>query len=682
VCAGLFLASTLAFLVASHAVAGRFAAFASGPYAVAALLSQLRVLPAYLVAALLGAVLVRPLGASRWRAVLLADLGLVVLSLGPCLRRGPGLFDTFARKVPQVDLYALGRWHVLDALTVGFAAVVLLATVWWARRLGRRAWWLLAVAPLGVVLMQSSVPTSARTEGPLNLLVVATDSWRWDRVGVHGAAHADLTPHIDAFSREAIDVDNLHVASASTLESWATLLTGQFPRTHGLRSMYPAREEVRAVEAHAATLPRLLSAQGYDTFVSSDWAGNCFDLVDFGFAHRRVGKVQNFRALLLEFTVRAHPLVALLFSGLSDDAREWLLPGGDALATTARPELLTERLFDQVDQSVRGGRPFFGVLFVSPTHLPYNARAPFNTRYTSPDYTGPNRYQVEVDAHTLITTGFSPVLPDAAREHLRQLYDGAVSDFDATVGQVLAGLEARGLAKNTVVVLTTDHGEDLYEPGSTLGHGTNFFGGDQSTRVPFFVRVPRDGAPWQAGRKVEALARTVDVAPTLLSLLGLPVPASMEGVSLEPVLAGMVDDLGLTAFAETCYLFFPKSQAMTGLSAEERGRVVELAGAADTLEVDGAFDDNLVIRSSYRQAVIDAKDRMVRTQRWKLVELPAKPQPIHRLYDLAADPAQQHDLAGQGLPEEAELASRLDAWWRGADDGRPLLAPAEARELP
>jgi arylsulfatase A-like enzyme len=347
-------------------------------------------------------------------------------------------------------------------------------------------------------------------------------------------------------------------------------------------------------------------------------------------------------ALLLEATVKAHPLVPLYMPG-------WLVPSRSSLASLAKPEVLVDQLLADVDTSVRAQRPFFGVLFTSMTHLPYNARFPFNVKYAAPGYDGPHRYQVEVSAHELITTGFTPTLPPEAIQHVRDLYDGAVNDFDDTVGRVLRELEARGLMENTIVIITTDHGEDLYDPGSTLGHGTNFFGGDQSTKIPFFMRVPG-----QAARRVEELSRTIDVAPTLLRTVGLEVPGSMQGVD---VLTDTSPDR--VALAETCYLFFPKSKAMTSLTAEERAEVIELSGAGETLQVDPAFRDNLVLKPEVRAQVIAAKDRMVRTQRWKLIEIPGKTRPIRRLYDMEGDPRQQRNLVGQGLPIEEELSRML-----------------------
>ena len=652
----LYAGSLAGFVLVADGMTERFVALAKGPYLWAAIRSQLSLLPAYAMLALAATLLVMPfasrLSQSRWWAlaqVAILDLLLAVLAMGPALRTGPGLVDSVARRVPWFDLYALYRWHVLEVLTVLFLGVVLFALGSLVKGTGRRIG---ALSVAGVLLagsfLHAPLPQGRALERP-NVLIIAADSWRFDRVGVHGAKHADLTPNVDAFAKQATDFTNLHVATASTLESWITFFTGQLPSKHGVRSMYPSREEVGAIDAMQATLPRILRAAGYDTFVSSDWAGNCFDLVDLGFEKRRVAPVQNFEALILEATVKAHPLVPIFFGSVPGRLGELLVPGRGALASFTRPGALVDQLFDDVDASVKAERPFFGMLFVSPTHLPYNSRYPFNVKYGDPNYAGPHRYQVEVTAHELITTGFSPSLAPEAIAHVQDLYDDAVSDFDDTVGQVLAGLEARGLAKNTLIIVTTDHGEDLYDPGSTLGHGTNFFGGDQSTQIPFFLRLPGQ----TSASTVSSLTRTVDLAPTLLTALGFPVPDSMQGVNV------LREERDLVAYAETCYLFFPKSQAMTVLSPEERAEVVELSGAADTLEVDPEFRHNLVLAPSYRQAVIKAKDRMVRTTRWKLIEIPGKTRPIRRLYDMLDDPKQTKNLAGQGLPEEEELAELL-----------------------
>lgn len=705
VAAGFYLFALWGFVSFSRGQDEKFTALALGPHFGTLVGSQLRVLPAYALVALAYTLLTFPLLAGRlartpgrarrlaW--VLGADVVLYLLSLGPFFATNPGLLDGTARKLapfaPGLDLYVLYRWHLLDAGTVGFVLVCAFAAQFYARawlgafrahtgprRLGLSlAPLLLAGALLGLTHVTSPpTPPPLDPARPPNVLVIASDSLRWDHLGTHGYARTDISPNIDTFAREAIDLSQLHVATASTLESWMTFMSGQFPPTHGVRYMYLRKEQAQAVGERTDLLPRRLNDAGYHTVVSSNWAGNCFKLVDVGFEQNMASDVQNFDAFLMEGTVWAHLIFPLYFSNAIG---EWMLPEIRRITGYLRPNVLTDRMFGAIDDATRRGEPFFGLLFFSTTHLPYTASHPYNLKYTDPAYDGPHRYQIDVRVHELITTGFAPKLPPEVIDHIRDLYDGTVSEFDAYVGQALAHLEARGLSDRTIVIVTTDHGEDLYDPGSTLGHGTNFFGGDQSTRIPFFMRVPGAYAPpglKPAGTRLDALARNVDLAPTLLDLLRLPIPASMEGRSLLPLLTGAVADLDLPVFAETCYLFFPKSKAMTDLTEAEKKQVYEVPGAVETLDVDPDFDNNLVLRPDLHDPVIAAKDRMIRTRRWKLVEIPGHAAPILRLYDIQADPAQTRDLASSRPDVVERLQAALHAYWAGG--GRDLRWPAAA----
>ena len=706
---GFYLFALWGFVSFSRGQDEKFTALALGPHLGTLVGSQLRVLPAYALVALAYTALLWPVlarryalnGAGRlrrWGTVLGLDLGLYLLSLGPFFATNPGLLDGTARKLapfaPGLDLYVLYRWHLLDAATVGFALVLAYAAFFYSRAWltafqaatgGRRR--VLGFVPLSLCggMLALTHATAPPTPPPLdptrppNVLIIASDSLRTDHLGVHGYPRADISPNIDAFAREAIDLAQLHVATASTLESWITFMSGQFPPTHGVRYMYLRKAQAEAVSRRTDLLPHLLNAAGYETIVSSNWAGNCFKLVDVGFTRNMASDVQNFDAFLMEGTVWAHLIFPLYFS---NPLGEWMLPEIRRITGYLRPNVLTARMYAAIDESTRLDRPFFGLLFFSTTHLPYTASHPYNVKYTEPAYDGPHRYQIDVRVHELITTGFTPTLPPPVIEHIRDLYDGTVSEFDAYVGEAVAALEARGLSDRTLVIVTTDHGEDLYDPGSTLGHGTNFFGGDQSTRIPFFLRVPPAYAPAglrPAGSRIEALTRNADLAPTLLTLLKQRVPENMEGVSLLPLLTGAVADLDLLAFAETCYLFFPKSKAMPALTETERAQVFEVPGAVETLDVDPDFDNNLVLRSELHEPVLRAKDRMVRTRRWKLIEIPGLVEPIYRLYDVLADPGQRRDLVAlpAGPPTVFEpLKAALRAYWTGdAEDLRwPLRA--------
>ena len=660
---------------------------------------QLRVLPAYLVLALAATLMAwpwlqrrpclvavatprasRPPGRHRLRLLALTfvvNLGLIVLSLGIFYQLNPGLLDGLVRKsspvAPGIDWYALIRWHVLDAVAVLFC----LAALWSVLSLGR-AWVIglnrrggalrlaglaLPLLGLGALLwatLRTPRPPPPPADTPPNVLIIAADSWRADRVGVHGYHRTDITPNIDAFAATAADFTRLHVSTASTLESWITTFSSRFPPAHGVRYMFLRSEQAQAASAMPDMLPKVLNDLGYYSAVVSDWAGNCFKLVDVGFTHNDASDTQNFTSFIMESTIWAHFMFPLYFS---NQFGEWLIPEAARTTKYLRPTALIDRMLGHIDAAGAQGKPFFGVLFFSTTHLPYSARYPFNRKYTDPEYAGPHRYEIEVSVHDLITTGFNPDLPQDTIEHIRDLYDGAVNQFDHDVGQVLAALKARGLDERTIVIITSDHGDDLYDPGSTLGHGTNFFGGDQSTHIPFFVRAPGITRP---GSRIDTLARNIDVAPTLLALLGKPAPASWRGVDLGPAIRGDVPDLELPIFGETCYLFFPKREAMQALAADERARLLDASGARNTLEVDDRFDDNIVVRAALHDLAIATKDRMVRTPRYKLLDIPVtEGPPIRRLWDMQADPGQTHDLSAAGLPVYDRLVALLAAYDRG-----------------
>jgi arylsulfatase A-like enzyme len=124
-------------------------------------------------------------------------------------------------------------------------------------------------------------------------------------------------------------------------------------------------------------------------------------------------------------------------------------------------------------------------------------------------------------------------------------YLGEIAFMDAQVGRLVGFLESRDLLDETTVVIIGDHGESLGEHGEA-SHGLFVY--ESVVRVPFVVR-----AAGARARQVEAVTRTIDVAPTVVELLGLPALHDIDGVSLVPLMAGRVDDLALDAYSESMY---------------------------------------------------------------------------------------------------------------------------------
>ncbi len=131
--------------------------------------------------------------------------------------------------------------------------------------------------------------------------------------------------------------------------------------------------------------------------------------------------------------------------------------------------------------------------------------------------------------------------------YLRDLYDACVASVDAELGRLLEGLARRGLLETTLVVVTSDHGEEFGEHGGS-GHGYTLF--DENLRVPLILAHPA-----LAARRIPEQVRLVDLAPTLVELAGLSAPPTWQGQSLVPLLEGAALP-PLPAFAEHAHLPF------------------------------------------------------------------------------------------------------------------------------
>lgn len=187
-------------------------------------------------------------------------------------------------------------------------------------------------------------------------------------------------------------------------------------------------------------------------------------------------------------------------------------------------------------------------------------------------------------------------------------YDGEIAYVDGEVGRLTDALDRLGLAERTVVVLTGDHGEGLGAHGEET-HAIFLY--DTTIRIPLIIRPPARGplssAGWRPGGVVESLAREVDIAPTVLDLLGLPPLPDAEGRSLAPLLVDPEVSLELVHYAET---FAPR---------EDYGW---------------------------------SEARSIVTDRWKYILLPRE-----ELYDLVADPGEERNL----IDRETKTADRLRA---------------------
>jgi arylsulfatase A-like enzyme len=293
--------------------------------------------------------------------------------------------------------------------------------------------------------------------------------------------------------------------------------------------------------------------------------------------------------------------------------------GFDLLAfRDARADEVTRLALAALDEWPGGDLAIF-VHYMDP-HADYDPPPPFE-RF-DPGYHG------RIDGSNFENEARSP----RDREHVVALYDGEIAYADAWIEELFRGLEARGVLAGATVVVSADHGEEFQEHGGwTHGHTLH----SELLRVPLLIGVP--GRP---PRRVPDLVSLIDVAPTILEAFGLPAPASFEGRSLMPLLAGRPLD-PRPALAET-----------------ERGP-----------------------RTDHRVAVRDGPFHFLLSARWE----GGRPLAVDAaLYDRRGDPGELRPLPGGAKAESLQRFAL--AWLEGARSRGTQAAPAEmpeelAREL-
>jgi arylsulfatase A-like enzyme len=477
----------------------------------------------------------------------------------------------------------------------------------WQRQLRTLA----ALGPLGLLFVSwpSEKPARALPAGGRpNVVILAADSLRADRLT------SAIAPHLSALAARGTRYDSAYVSLPRTFPSWVTILTGRHAHHHGIRTMFP-RWEDRAKDFDA--LPARLGKAGYSTAVVSDYAGDIFSRIDLGFERTHVPSF-DFEQLIRQRAVeRQTPLLPLLHSRFG----RALFPVLREMNVAADPRMLESDVERTLDEVRGDGKPFFLTVFFSTAHFPYAAPAPYYTRYTDAAYRGRFKY------HKPVGLGADSDIDAADVAQVRALYDGAVTSIDDAAARLLEALDSRGLRENTIVVITGDHGETLFDNDHGQGHGDHLFG-DEGTHVPLVIVDPR-----RPPSREPRIVRDVDIAATLYELTGTPAPSDLDGVSLAK---GTPPDLH--AFAET-ELWLGD---VMGLPDELR---LPYPSLAHLTEVDPKHHDEIVLRKDVEAVTTVARHRMIRDNRWKLLYVPTRKGVRYMLFDVLKDPGEKTDVA-------------------------------------
>jgi arylsulfatase A-like enzyme len=380
-----------------------------------------------------------------------------------------------------------------------------------------------------------------------SVILISIDTLRADHLSCYGYSR-NTSPNIDRFAQDGVLFTNTIAQSSWTLPSHMSMLTGLYPSGHGVLSTDNKLSEGQS------TLGELLQNVGYETAAITD-GGNVnhrFGYQGFDFFDDK--PVQTWGSIEVTYT----------------KAVNW--------------------------SRKNNSKPFFLFLHTYQVHAPYSPSPQYDV-YSDKNYRG-----MLEETEKKVATDYHSIKDKMKQEdyvYLIDKYDGDIYYTDHFLGKLFQELRDLGLYDSSIIILTSDHGENFLDHKAyKIGHLELY---DEVIKVPLIIKAPA----FPQNRIVEAQVESIDIMPTVLELLGLPVPAGIDGDSL-----------------------------------------VEVAKK-------GSYD------SAFAFSEKDYEYKMIRSKDWKLLH---RSRSHLELYDLISDPSEQFNLFDEKPEIGKSLFVELQAW--------------------
>jgi arylsulfatase A-like enzyme len=431
-----------------------------------------------------------------------------------------------------------------------------------------------------------------------NILLISIDSLRADHLGCYGYPKP-TSPFIDSLAGEGVLAESLFCPGLPTYPSYTTLYTAQHPLTHGIL----AHGSDAKLDRNAPFLPHVLVEAGYTTCAIDN------------LMHGRIWFGRGY-----EFYIDPSVKLSMLTMNVTCDqlnarAIPWLRQHGD--------------------------EPFFLFIHYWDPHWPFMPPASYNNLFYEGDNpTDKSNRALEpfwkhplgaVAKETWLRTPKGPITDPA---YVSALYDREIRYLDDGISRLLQALDAAGLAENTLVLFTADHGESLTEHGIFFDHHGLY---DCTTHVPLIARWP---GRLPSGVRIPDMVQVMDIAPTILEAAGIAAPASMEGRSFWKLLTG-----------------------------EEAGD----PSRTRVISAENTWQSSWSLRTATHKLIL-ARDTDVTGR------------PEVELYDLIADPQEERNIANEEPQRVAAMRDELEGWIAErlqalGKDRDPLLAQGASMRM-
>ncbi|MFO8057079.1 MAG: sulfatase [bacterium] len=337
-------------------------------------------------------------------------------------------------------------------------------------------------------------------EKPPNIIFITVDTLRADHLSGFGYERK-TSPYLDSLARQGVVFKGMLSHSSNTAPSMASTFTSLYPDTIGMLS------NGEKLSGDVLTMAEILGSNGYQTGCIHT---NAYLEKKYGFDQG----FQFYKSLYPDTKIEVQRKRLYRADKVNRAALEWM----------------KER---------EGDKPYFLYLHYMSTHCPYLPPAPYDIRFdpgfdrTLPDFTLVWRYIYGKD-RVKITPEYEKIYQETytdreVLDHMVALYDGEIRYFDDQLKKLLAALRERDLLDNTLVVISSDHGEEFKEHGG-LTHGKTVF--QEVVHVPLILYFP---GRLPEGKEVNTMTRNLDILPTVLDIAGIEPPGHLEGRSLAPL---------------------------------------------------------------------------------------------------------------------------------------------------
>ena len=443
-----------------------------------------------------------------------------------------------------------------------------------------------------------------------NFLIIMTDQQRLDTIGAHGSQICQ-TPNIDRLAQSATVFDQAYTVTALCTPARASVYTALYPHKHGL-----VRNEIEFTD-DTHVLSQSFRDAGYQCGFVGKWHCGQERLPrDFGFDGMNVPgygagtKTPEYQEYLRRNNLEQGEVVPLGLGRWNNVILNGKITGSEEASV---PYFLAEHSIDMMTSYQAQGDPFLMFCNFWGPHAPYLPTEPYASMYNPKDIPPwenfEDTFEGKPNAHrryrdSLLGEGAELRSWDEWSRWVASYY-GYVTMIDAQIGRILDALDSSGLADNTVVVFTADHGEHCGAHGGL--HDKNAMMYQETYHIPLIVKLPEQTSTSRISQAVTNL----DILPTCLDLAGISITHDIDGQSLMPLIQGenKRDDYIFCEFNGHHFLY--ESRMMTNGKMKFVFNAPEIDELYD-LENDPWELHNLASEETYQTTVWDMRERLLR----------------------------------------------------------------------